>query len=143
MSLQKVDVQHEFRMPVDRVFAYLSEHENLGVLFGLKVERVRDGDSDRNGVGSVRKLSLAGIAPFEETVTECVPDELIVYRVTKGSPIKNHEGRMEFSARESGAASHLRYRIEFESKVPGLGPVIERGLARNIAKGLRKVEQRA
>ena len=143
MSFQKIDVQHEFRIPVGRVFAYLSEHENLGVLFGLKVERVRDGDSARNGVGSVRKLSLAGIAPFEETVTAFVPDELIVYRVTKGSPIKNHEGRMEVSSRESGAASHLRYRIEFEGKIPGLGPVVERSLTRSITKGLRKVDQQA
>ncbi len=143
MSVQKIDVEHEFRIPVDRVFAYLSEHENLGVLFGLKVERVRSGDSDRNGVGSVRRLSLAGIAPFEETVTAYVPDDLIVYRVTKGSPIKNHEGRMEFRSRESGAASHLRYRIEFESKVPGLGPVVEKGLTRNITRGLRKVERQA
>lgn len=143
MSLHSIDVEHDYRFPVERLFTYLSEHENLGVLFGLKVQRVRNGDTDRNGVGSVRKLSLAGLAPFEETVTECAPNELIVYRITKGGPLKNHEGRMEFSSRESGAASHLRYRIEFESKIPGLGPVVEQVLGRSVTRGLGKVEQQA
>ena len=61
---QRVHIQQEFEVPVERAYAYLAEHENLGTVFGLKVERVQDGDTERNGVGSVRRLSIGGVAPF-------------------------------------------------------------------------------
>ena len=48
-------MSRDFAKPPDRVFAYLSEHENLGPLFDAKIERVRDGDTERNGVNSVRR----------------------------------------------------------------------------------------
>ncbi len=53
MRLHHIHVQRDFTQPVERVFAYLAEHENLGAIFKpLRVERVRDGQSARNGVGS-------------------------------------------------------------------------------------------
>lgn len=142
MPAQHVRVDHDFALPVERVYAYLAEHTNLGVLFGLRVEHIKDGDQVRSGAGSVRRLSVGGLKPFEETVTKDVANELIEYRVTKGSPLRNHFGRMAFSPLASGG-SHLTYTIDFDSKVPGLGPVIKAGLTRSIAKGLPKVDSNA
>ena len=57
--MQQVLVERDFDQPVDRLFAYLCEHENLGPIFPARVERVRDGENgERNGVGSVRRLSF-------------------------------------------------------------------------------------
>lgn len=137
-----IDVHHDFTLPVERVYAYLAEHENLGPLFGAKVERVRDGETERNGVGSVRKLRLGPTPPFEETVTQAVPNELIEYRITKGSPLKNHRGTMRFSPR-AGGGSQLHYTIEFDGKVPGVAPVVKMGLERALRKGLPKVDEQA
>jgi uncharacterized protein YndB with AHSA1/START domain len=138
--LQHVHVTHDFRAPVERVFAYLAEHENLEALFGTRIERVRDGETDRNGVGSCRRLSFNGLLPFEETVTEAVPNERIVYRITKGTPMRDHEGTMVFAA-TSGGGAHLDYRIRFGSLVPGLAPLVTRVLHGRIAAGLRKLDR--
>jgi uncharacterized protein YndB with AHSA1/START domain len=138
--LSHVHVTHDFRAPVERVFAYLAEHENLATLFGTRIERVRDGETERNGVGSCRRLSFYGLLPFEETVTELVPDERIVYRITKGSPMRDHEGTMAFTSAGNGG-THLDYRIRFGSAVPGLAPVVAGALHGNIARGLRKLDR--
>jgi uncharacterized protein YndB with AHSA1/START domain len=139
--VQRVDITHDFRLPVSRVYAYLSEHENLAPLFGATIRRVRDGESTRNGVGSVRALRVGPGPWFEETVTEAVPDERIAYRITKGSPLRDHQGVMSFTPLGDGCRLH--YVIEFRSAVPGLARVVQLGLTRNIRRGLRKVDQLA
>ena len=140
MRLHHVHVTHDFGAPVERVYAYLAEHENLSALFGIRVERVRDGATERNGVGSCRRLSFFGLLPFEETVTEVVPNERIVYRITRGSPMRGHEGVMAFTPTGSGG-THLDYRIKLGSAVPGLAFVISRVLTGRIASGLRKLDR--
>jgi uncharacterized protein YndB with AHSA1/START domain len=136
MRLHHVHVTQDFSAPPERVYAHLAEHENLGPLFGTRVERVCDGETERNGVGSCRRLSFNGLLPFEETVTEAVPNERIVYRITKGSPIREHEGVMAFSS-TAGGGTHLDYRIKLGSPLPGLTAIVSPVLTRSIGKGLR------
>ena len=83
--MKTVHFHNEYSMPVEQLFEYLSEHENLAPLLGMRIERVRNGDNERNGVGSVRRLSVNGLLPFEETVTAFVPCERIEYTITKGT----------------------------------------------------------
>ena len=143
MRAHHVVVDRIFAKPPARVFAYLAEHENLADLFGAKVTRLRDGeDGNCNGVGSVRRLQIGPLPPFEETVTEFVPDERIVYRITKGSPLRGHVGVMTF-APEGEQGTHFHYDIRLASPIPGLAVVVRAGLARNVGKGLAKVEQDA
>jgi uncharacterized protein YndB with AHSA1/START domain len=137
--MQTVIVERDFALPPARVFAYLAEHENLEPLFGAKIKRLRDGtDGTRNGVGSARQLKIGPLPAFEETVTEVVPDELIRYRITKGSPLRDHEGVMRFSP--NGEGTHLRYEISFGAVVPGLDRVVAAGLRRNVAKGIQRID---
>ena len=141
--MARVAIDHTFSLPPQRVFAYLAEHEHLEALFGAKITRLRDGsDGTRNGVGSVRQLKVGPLPPFEETVTEVVPDQLIRYRITKGSPLRDHEGVMRFSSDGNGG-TRLHYEITFGAVVPGLDRVVAAGLKRNIAKGLQKVDAAA
>ncbi len=76
--------------------------------------------------------------PFEETVTEAVPNERIEYRVTKGTPLRNHLGVMVFSSTGDGG-SHLDYTITFDAAVPGLAAVVAAGLKRGIRRGFPKI----
>ncbi len=141
--MQRVIVDHDFPLSIDRAFQYLSEHEHLETLFGAKITRLRDGtDGTRNGVGSVRQLKIGALPPFEETVTEVAPNELIRYKITKGSPLRGHAGEMRFTPNPDGT-SHLHYEISFGAVVPGLAFVIAKGLDNNIHKGLAKVDTAA
>ena len=143
MRAHWLEIEQDFALPPERVFTYLAEHENLSDVFGAKIERLRDGDTERNGVGSCRRLSVApGAPPFEETVTEFVPYERIVYRITKGGPLEGHVGIMVFSPRPDGG-THLDYRIRLSSKIPGLSAIIRVALRQNITKGLKGVDAAA
>jgi uncharacterized protein YndB with AHSA1/START domain len=141
-AMARVVIDQDFTQPLDRVFAYLAEHEHLEPLFGAKITRMRDGtDGERNGVGSVRQLKVGPLPAFEETIVEVIPNQLIRYRITKGSPLRNHEGTMRFSS--TGNGSHLHYEIAFGAAVPGLDRLIAAGLKRNISAGLKKVDSSA
>jgi uncharacterized protein YndB with AHSA1/START domain len=140
MRAHHVKIEYDFAKSPTVIFAHLAEHENLADVFGAKIERLRDGqDGERNGVGSVRKLKIGPLAPFEETVTEFVPDERIVYRITKGSPLRGHVGVMTFSPTPAG--THFAYDIRLASPVPGLALLVRAALTRSITQSLPKVER--
>ena len=141
MRAHHVKVEHHFAKPPERVFAYLAEHENLADMFGAKVTRLRDGESERNGVGSIRRLQVGPAPPFEETVTEFVPSERIVYKITKGSPMRGHVGVMTFAP--EGEGTRFDYDIRLASPIPGLAALVRMQLTRSIKQNLAKVDERA
>jgi uncharacterized protein YndB with AHSA1/START domain len=138
MRAHWVHVERDLSAHVDQVFSHLAEHENLAALFGARVERLADGDTERNGVGSRRRLKVGPLPPFEETVTRYVADELIEYKITKGSPLDGHVGTMRFSPTADGG-THLDYRIRIASKIPLLAPLVTKSVTRGITKGLAGV----
>jgi uncharacterized protein YndB with AHSA1/START domain len=140
MRAQWVVVARDFAQPPERVFDYLAEHEHLEQLFGAKIERVRDGYTERNGIGSVRRLKIApGVPEFDETVTAFERPGHISYRISRGSPLDGHVGIMRLTE-NAGGGTHLDYRIRIASRIPGLAPIVAAGLRRNIAKGLKAVD---
>jgi len=141
MRAYHVHIEHDFAKPPQRIFAHLAEHEHLAEVFGTEVIRLRDGDDERNGVGSVRRLKIGPLPPFEETVTEFVPARRIVYRITKGSPLRGHLGTMTFAPSSSG--TRFVYDIRVASPIPGLAPVVRALLTRSISRSLPKIEREA
>ena len=138
--MQTVTIDRDFTKPPERVFAYLAEHENLEPLFGAKIKRLSDGDDGtRNGPGSSRQMRLGPRPPFVETTTEVVPGELIRYRITKGSPLRDHEGVMRFSPTANGG-THLHYEITFGAALPGVDRVVAAMLRRTVPRGLDRVD---
>lgn len=139
MAKNFIQINETFNAPVSTVFAELSDHEKMGKVLGAKVKRVKDGKGNVNGIGSVRRLTPVPLADFEETVTGFEPNKLIEYTVTKGSPIKNHLGRMVFS--ESNGKTHLHYTIQFDMKlgIPFTGFLLKTVLEKVISSGLHKL----
>jgi uncharacterized protein YndB with AHSA1/START domain len=138
-----VIVDREFPQPPERVFDYLCEHENLADVFGAKITRLQDGrDGERNGVGSVRRLNIGPLPGFEETVTEFERPQRIVYRITKGSPLRGHVGVMTFEPNGRGGTS-FHYDIRLASPIPGLAAIVHASLTRSVNKGLDGVERQA
>jgi len=140
--MQKLIITKNFDLPPDRVFAYLAEHENLEAILGAKIKRLSDGtDGTRNGVGTVRSLKVGPMPPFEETVTKVVPDELIEYKITKGSPMKDHYGIQTFAP--NGTGTHFTWEIGLQSRIPGVDFIVTKALNRSISKGLEDVDKNA
>lgn len=139
MAKNFIQMNETFNAPVDVVFGELSDHEKMGKILGAKVRRVKDGKGNVNGIGSVRRLTPVPLADFEETVTGFESNKLIEYTVTKGSPIKNHLGRMVFS--ESNGKTHLHYTIQFDMKlgIPFTGFILKTVLEKVISSGLHKL----
>ncbi len=136
--MQRIEITQDFSLPVERVYGYLLEDENLGRVVGADIQHVRDGQDGRNGVGSVRRMKVGPLPPFEETNTQVVPNELTEYRITKGGVLKNHRGQMRFSS--NGAGSRLHYVIEFDPKVPLTGALLRSRIESTIRKGLQEVD---
>lgn len=138
MALQKIDIVEEFAIPVAELFRFMSEHENLNAVFApAQVKRLRDGDAERNGVGSVRSLGALGQVALEETITGYIENELIEYRITKGGPLKSHHGVIRFYPFNEG--SRLHYTITFEGKVPFVAEIMKPVLETTIRRGLKSV----
>jgi len=136
MALKKITMRQEFNAPVDKVFSTLSDHETFGKICGINMQRTKDGDDGANGLGSVRTINVGPLPSFEETITDFVPNVFIQYKITKGSPIKNHVGELKFS--EENGITTLDYQIQLESKIPFTSSLIKTALENGISKGLGK-----
>ncbi|MGB2719274.1 MAG: SRPBCC family protein [Rhodococcus sp. (in: high G+C Gram-positive bacteria)] len=134
----RVHVTHQFSSPPEVVFEALSEHENLARLFGAKVTRLRDGDTSRNGVGSVRSVAVGPLPAFEETTVVSDPNSLIEYRITKGSPLRGHWGVQKLTPTSDGG-TELAYTIGFDSPIPGLAPIVGKVLGSRISRNLPRL----
>jgi len=135
-----VEVNEDVSTSREEVFEFLAEHENLGPLLGgANIARVRDGDTERNGVGSVRRVKVGPARPFEETVTRFEPHSLIEYRITKGGPLRNHIGIVRLTDAQGGG-TNIDYRIRVASHIPGLAPLVRGKLTRDITRSIAKLD---
>ena len=140
MGEQHIKITQLFNAPVDTIFSLLTDHEAFGKLINAKIRRVVDSQGEnKNGLGSVRRINVFPGLAFEETVIEFEPNRLMAYAVSKGSPIKNHQGRMAFS-HEQGKTI-LIYTIDFESKRPFLffGSLIKKAIETSMRDGLKRL----
>ena len=136
MAQQTIKIVQTFNAPIEEVFAALSDHENFGRICGIKMTRIQDGDGALNGLGSIRKINIGPLPSFEETITDFEANSLIEYKITQGSPIKNHVGTLKFSSQ--GDKTVLHYTIKLESKIPFTTGLIKGALESGLAKGLKR-----
>lgn len=139
MSRQHIEIQQTFKAPVEKVFAVLTDHESFGDLIGANIKRVVDSPDDGlNGVGSVRRIRSFPVPAFEETVVTYVPNELMEYVVSKGSPVKNHRGRMVFTGHAN--ETMLCYTIDFEPRLPFffMGPLLKRSIEKPVRRAIQR-----
>lgn len=138
MRQHLIEVTQDYNQPVERVFPLLADHNNLKNVFGIPVRRIKGGEVDVNGVGSVRALGVGPIAT-QETIVAVEPNASIDYEITRfGGPIMNHHGRIEFSPTASG--SRVTWAITFDS-YPVVGELIGKVLQAAIGRGLKKLCQ--
>ncbi len=141
MPSQTVKLQCHIKASPETVFDYFCDHELFGQIWPGEIKRIKDSDDSENpnGVGSVRQISIGPIK-FEETHITCQRPTLIEYTVTRGSPIKNHLGRINILAAEDGS-THIDYSIEFDPRIPCTGGLIASSLKKDWTKGIQPVIQ--
>ncbi|MFH2067754.1 MAG: SRPBCC family protein [Pseudomonadota bacterium] len=143
MSRQHIEIRQTFNAPVETIFNLLTDHESFGEVISTKIKRVVDSPGEnKNGVGSVRRISSFPVPAFEETVVTFKTNRLMEYVVSKGSPIKNHKGRMEFS--EVGGRTHLFYTIDYDPRLPFifLSSVLKQAIENPMRKSLEQLARR-
>ncbi|MEN8719024.1 MAG: SRPBCC family protein [Oceanococcaceae bacterium] len=129
-----------FTAPVEAVFSVLADHNQLGSILGGPVKRIEDGTDDVNGTGSVRRIGLGPVG-LDETVVEFVPNEKIVYRITRGGfPVRNHEGRLSFA--RDGEGCTVQWAIDFDTTPALIGGGVAKALEKAIGGGLKKLAAR-
>ncbi len=140
MSSQRIEVHMDFPYPVAELFAYLAAHENQAKTFGVKVERLSDGQGHKDGVGSSRRLAAPLLPAWDEAVTVFEPPTRLEYRVTRGSPLRDHHGTILFAPIPTG--THIDYTITFEPRIPLTGWLVRRITEAGLRKGLTALAAR-
>ena len=138
MSRHQLKVEHRFKAELPDVYQRLADHERLGQVFGVPCHRIQAGESDPDGTGSVRRISLWPLA-IEETVVDSKVGRFIDYRITRGGwPLRDHRGRISFSQKAGEVL--VEWEIHFNAPINLLGLVIASGLQRIIGRGLKKID---
>jgi uncharacterized protein YndB with AHSA1/START domain len=130
--MRHVEVERFFRHPVERVFRRYTDHAGWSAWAGSgRVLLTREGYPERDGVGAVRAFAL--VPGLREEVVRFEPPRgdapaRMDYRVIGGPiPIRDHHGEVTFLPEAGG--TRIAWRITFRSAIPGLGPVLERGIS--------------
>lgn len=136
--MQHISITQEFNAPQKEIFAYLSDHENLGSILNASIKRIKNAAGDNpNGLGSVRSIKV-GIELLQETVVTFEEPDLIEYKISNNVPVNYHLGRLEFSSPQKGKTV-LHYTIDLESKIGFIDPLLKLFLEKTIQNGLKKL----
>lgn len=137
--MQRVEVLKRFDAPPERVFAVYCDHAGWSRWAGIQRSWLeREGDTERDGAGAVRGLATGGIAAFEEVLEYEFPKRM-TYRVIRGGlPMRDHLGEVLFE--RDGEGTRVLWRCQFESRVPGLGPVMRWFVTRVFRRALQGLE---
>jgi len=122
---QRIHFLQDFEAPVKNVFAFFSDHNRLKEIYPGFIKRIIDAPNPTNcnDVGSSRIIISLPLI-FQETVTQYIEPFYLEYKITVGSPLKNHIGKMNF-IEISPTKTRLDYVIEFEPLIPYTGFLIQ------------------
>lgn len=124
-ELQRIHFLQDFDAPVKNVFSFFSDHNRLNEIYPAFIRRIINSPNPTNcnDVGSSRIIVSFPVV-FQETVTKYIESKYLEYKITFGSPIKNHTGKMNF-LELSPTKTRLDYVIEFEPLIPYTGFIIQ------------------
>ena len=135
---QNVALDCWIRAQPEKVYDFFCDHNSFGRIWPGEIKRIKDSDEpgNPNGLGSVRSIRL-GPMVFEETHITCERPHRIQYQITRGGPIKNHLGTINFMAENGG--TRIDYTIVFDAKIPLTGCLIAASLKRDWLRGIKPV----
>lgn len=140
--MQEVEVRRRFDAAPQAVWDVYTDHAGWKHWAGFRDSWLEvEGRPDRNGVGAVRGFGNGPIKAFEE-VLGFAPPKRMTYRVVRGPlPMKNHFGEVIFEP--DGAGTRVTWRCRFDSRIPGLGPLLRRLVSRVFRDALEGLARHA
>ncbi|MGK5092335.1 redoxin domain-containing protein [Deltaproteobacteria bacterium TL4] len=145
MSHRLVSGTYRFKLrarihaPAENIFDYVTEPELMSEWLGVKLTRIVDSpkaNTHPNDVGSVRLVSVGPIT-FEETVTVYDPPLRSEYTISKGSPFRDYQGKVEITPK--GAQCEVVWTVSFDSKIPYSAVLLGKILKTSFEMGLKKL----
>lgn len=130
----KIDVRKTLNVPIDQVFAMLTDHANYSQFRGIKASRlVREGNGDKNGLGAQRCIEAGGVT-FYEDIVAYDPPHAFEYRIVKMRPplLKHLLGRVELKA--VGEQTEVRWLSDSVVRIPLLGRLLDKRLTLDGSK---------
>lgn len=119
-------IQRNMDLPAKKVWNILSDFTHAPIPeFIVEVEE--EGDSESNGIGTVRMITI-GKKRFRERLESINPPYFFTYRLLSGAPVKEYFGKVDIKSQESTAL--ISWKVEFTPKMLGTGWIIAR-LAKN------------
>lgn len=121
MSEHRTEITETIRAPIGEVFDRLADHNRMGEYMSADIRRTCDSTTAGegvNGTGSVRTLKILGLSDFDETVVKYVKPAKLEYKITRGSPLKNHLGVI--TLKEENGAVNIHWVIAFEMSFGGM-----------------------
>lgn len=140
MAQYRTHITEKIAAPINDVFDRLADHNRMGEFMSADIRRVKDSTiaaEGVNGTGSVRTLKILGLADFDETVVKSEKPNTIEYKITRGSPLKNHLGVIRLQE-ENGAVA-IDWDITFDMGFGGM--IVELLLKTAVGGGLGKLKK--
>lgn len=132
--MQTITVKRTIKAPADRVFEIIANHEGYVRLPGMSIARLeRPGRSERNGEGAVRFLK-SGPAWFREEITAFERPLRMDYLILDSLlPLEHHGASIRLQ--ETGGGTEVTWTSTFRVRVPVVGGVLTRLLAKEMSRG--------
>jgi hypothetical protein len=101
-----------------------------------EAELLREGTPAPGGVHSVKRLKHFPVTTVEE-VTVFEPERRLGYELRSGMPLNNYRAEVTLTPADGG--TEIRWRSQFEPKVPGTGGIYRRALSRFMADAVKRL----
>ncbi|WP_127784168.1 SRPBCC family protein [Rhodococcus sp. X156] len=137
--MSRYSFTHTVSASPEHVWGEVSDHEGMAGwtpqrLPLPKVTLEQEGTGHRNGVGAIRRITLAG-PPIRERITAFEPGKLLAYEALSGVPAKSYTG--EIVLEPVGSGTRFTWTIDFQPAFPGAQVVLKLAigtLARVLAR---------
>jgi uncharacterized protein YndB with AHSA1/START domain len=121
--MQTIVVERTINAPIEQVFDLLADHANYKQFDGIRDSwLIREGETDPNGNGAVRRIDL-GAVWFEEEISNFNRPTTMDYRIRRSRPPIEHEsGRIRLE--ETAQGTKITWTSVFRIRIPLVGRVL-------------------
>ncbi|MCE9574021.1 MAG: SRPBCC family protein [Deltaproteobacteria bacterium] len=136
----RFDLERELGCTVEQAWPLVAEPALMNLWSTARIEAIDPGDGGHpGGTGAIRRVHVPGTprAVLTEVIERSAFPSRLHYRVIAGAPIRHHQGVITLDPTPRGC--HLRWQVEIDFLVPGLGLVVERSLKRGLDTSLDRL----